>query len=325
MPGPGRPSADAASSGGAFEGFDAADFAAYEPKKWTSNAFTLPRRRAKDKVIALAKAVVSELREELGDLELHASDEAPTVANGKKVEAQWAFLMRDGGARQALKSLTQKTDLSAGAKLFDISLNHQHASIALKLDGKGFTVGVEIAGKARADRDNAVAKLREVWAREKLAELCRELPGGTTIGIFDKRFDALTVTPAEIETWIPLLAGESMFSSESFVSKEDVAGASAGLIGTVVQHVGAHLPIYRFLAWARDNEAKPVKKTIEKVATEQAKKRQPAFAPGDRVTILAGLFAGRSGYLAEVDQKGRAKVMVGPVSVSVEAKDLKAG
>jgi hypothetical protein len=35
------------------------------------------------------------------------------------------------------------------------------------------------------------------------------------------------------------------------------------------------------------------------------------------------LFAGRSGYLAEIDQKGRAKVMVGPVSVNVDVKDLK--
>ena len=38
---------------------------------------------------------------------------------------------------------------------------------------------------------------------------------------------------------------------------------------------------------------------------------------------MSGLFAGRSGYLAELDAKGRAKVMVGPVSVSVDAKDLK--
>ena len=95
------------------------------------------------------------------------------------------------------------------------------------------------------------------------------------------------------------------------------------LIGTVVELVNDVLPIYRYLAWSDDNDHCKLRESMKK--TEQTKKKEQlaTLKPGDRVTILSGLFAGRPGYLAEVSASGKAKVMVGPVSVSVDAKDLK--
>ena len=91
-----RDKVSAFSSQKGFAGFDEADFAAYEPKKWSSNAYTLARRTAKDKVLLVANSLESELAEELEGLELFGSDEAPTIANGRKVEAQWAYFIRTG-------------------------------------------------------------------------------------------------------------------------------------------------------------------------------------------------------------------------------------
>src|SRR5438045_2296174 len=116
-------------SGGAFQGFAPADFNAYEPKKWGANGYTLERRRAKDKLLSLARAVEGELKEELGGLELGASDEAPTVSNGRKVEAQWAFFTRGADDRASLRTLLLRTDLQGGAGLFDIAVQHQHACL----------------------------------------------------------------------------------------------------------------------------------------------------------------------------------------------------
>src|SRR5438105_1120494 len=127
-------------SGGAFQGFAAADFNAYEAKKHASNAYTLERRKAKDKLLALARAVTKDLEEEVAGLELGATDEAPTMANGRKVQAQWAFLTRGAADRTSLRSLLHKTDLQDGAQLFDIAVQHQHACLMLRLDHVGLGI-----------------------------------------------------------------------------------------------------------------------------------------------------------------------------------------
>jgi transcription antitermination factor NusG len=314
-------------SGGAFQGFADADFNAYEQKKQSSNAYTLERRKAKDKLLALTRAVQEELEDELKGLELGASDEAPTVANARKVEAQWIFFTRNADDRTSIRKLLQKTDLHEGAGLFDIAIQHQHACLIMRLDQRGLAVGVELATKAKVDRENTSEKLKQGWAREKLVEIARGLPNGAEISFAGGRADPTEIKAAELESWIaPLAEDKSPFVAEALLPRAEEILKSTALIGTINEHVAAFLPLYRFMAWARDNEHRPVKEAIKKqiAAEQEQKQKRAAFEPGDRVTILSGLFAGRSGYLAEVDAKGRAKVMVGPVSVTVDAKDLKA-
>jgi hypothetical protein len=310
-------------SGGAFQGFEPADFDAYEPKKHASNAYTLQRRRAKDKLLALARAVQKELEEELQGLELGASDEAPTVANARKVEAQWVFFTRGADDRNALRTLLHRTDLADGAQLFDIAIQHQHACIMLRLDNQGLAISLDLATKAKVDRDNAAEKLKQGWAKDKLIELCRALPGNATIGFKNEKNDPLAITAADLATWIePFERAEQAFQAEITIARSEEILASNALIGTVTEHIEQFVPIYRFVAWSRDNDQTQVKSAVKQEIAERQKKAV-TFEPGDRVTILSGLFAGRSGYLAEIDAKGRAKVMVGPVSVTVDAKDLK--
>jgi transcription antitermination factor NusG len=311
-------------SGGAFSGFMQADFNAYEPKKHASNAYTLERRRAKDKLLALVRAVQKELEEELAGLELGASDEMPTVANGRKVECQWAFFTRGADDRSSIRTLLHRTDLAGGAELFDIAIQHQHACIMLRLDQSGLAISFDLATKARVDRDNAAEKLKQTWAKDKLVELCRALPGDAKIGLKNDLKDPLAITASDVQAWIELLEkSEQPFLAEVFIEKSEEILASPGLIATVAEHVSQFVPIYRFLAWSRDNDQRQVKSAVKQEMADRQKKAV-TFEAGDRVTILSGLFAGRSGYLAEIDGKGRAKVMVGPVSVTVDAKDLKA-
>ena len=116
-------------SGGPFAGFRDEDFDAYQRKKWRSNAHTLARREAKDRILALTRAVEAELHDELTDLEMGATEEAPSVANGRQVKAQWVFFTRHSDARSGLKRFLNKTDLMSGANLFDIAVHHQHACL----------------------------------------------------------------------------------------------------------------------------------------------------------------------------------------------------
>lgn len=307
-------------SAAAFPGFEPADFDAFEPKKWSSNAYTLERRRAKDRLLALVRAVGDDLATDLDGLELGASEEAPSVANGRKVRAQWVFFTRNTEDRAGLKTLLQRTDLASGASLFDIAVQHQHASLLFRVDHQGFAAGVELATKARVDRDNTIEKLKQRWGRERLAELAKALPEGARIGFEGSLIQTRELSLPEIEPWTDRLRSEEAFVAEIGVGRSEALVASPALIPSAVTYAAALLPILRFLAWTRDNDRTQVKDAIQKEM--KVREKRATFEPGDRVTILSGLFAGRGGYVAEVG-KGKAKVMVGPVSVSVDVKDLK--
>lgn len=321
MSGPLPTKSDVASSGVVFDGFQAADFKAYEKHKQGSMKFTLERRTTKDKLLAIARAVHESLGPELAGLELHASDEMPSVKNGKKVDHQLAFFTRDAEGQKALRALINTTNLQAGAALFDIALEHQHATLGLRLDESGVSVGVEIAARAKVDRDNVFEKLRQSWARERVIELVRALPAPAMAGVEEASVPAEDLTLDVVESWVAAGPAKSLRVSTMLVAIDPVL-SGPGAVQAIADLVRAYLPLYRFWAWSRDNEHAGVKETIKKTA-EVRQKKAVAFAPGDRVTILAGLFAGRAGYVAEIDAKGKAKVMVGPVSLSLEAKDLK--
>lgn len=311
-------------SGGAFTGFETADFDAYVQKKWTSNAYTLERRRAKDRLLALSRAILDELDEELDGLEMGASDEAPSVSNGRKVSAQWAYFTRGAEARKALQPLLNRTNLTAGAALFDISVQHQHACIALKLDKDGLAVSVELADKARVDRDNLKAKLQDEEGLSSLIELAQALPGGCALGFEGELITGLDLTPEQAQGWLPDFDGDKTFLIEALIPKDEEVLASEEFIGTAVEYIDELLPAFHFVAWSPSNDFSKLELTLkkEKKRAQEAPVAAADVEPGDRVMILAGLFSGRPGYLAEIE-KGKAKIMVGPVSVTVDIKDIK--
>ncbi len=315
---------------GAFNGFLPADFDAYLQKKWSSNVFTLERRTAKDRVLSLIRAVQKVIETEpedaelaLGSLELGATEESPTVANGKKVQAQWVFFTRNAAERTSLKPLLQKTDLASAATLFDIAIHHQHASVLYRLDAKGFAAGIELATKARVDREHLGKKLDEKWARDKVLELLRSLPEGTSAGLGDRLVTAAELSGEAIEAWIPQLAqADAPFVIEVRWPREDAALSSEAFLETLVPVSRVLLKLYRLIAWSHQTDPRQLKAAVQKEQAKKAKEKE-TFKAGDRVTILAGLFQGRGGYLQEII-KEKAKVMVGPVAVTVDVKDLKA-
>jgi len=167
-------------------------------------------------------------------------------------------------------------------------------------------------------------KLKQGWARERVVELAKELPAPALVGVEGAMSPAEALTIHDVEAWIPELATAKSLRATTLVSVDDAVELGAGAVEAFGSLLRAYVPLYRFLAWSKDNEHAAVKEQIKKSTEERQKKAVAAFHPGDRVTILTGLFAGRAGYVAEIDPKSsKAKVMVGPVSLSVESKDLK--
>tara|TARA_B100000700_G_C14865060_1_gene770523 strand:- start:662 stop:1060 length:399 start_codon:yes stop_codon:yes gene_type:complete len=105
------------------------------------------------------------------------------------------------------------------------------------------------------------------------------------------------------------------------ISTSDSIELGADLADLVHRWVGALLPIYRFVAWTRENDFIEVNKKIQE---EKAQKRHQAksFSKGDKVRVTAGLFSGEVGTIQSIDTKGKAKVQVGKMSVVVPAEEL---
>lgn len=325
---------DALGETGPFDGFDEADFDAFERKKWGSRVYTMARRAGLQKLVALLRGIIDERADKVGDHELGASDDAPSIANNRKVEAVWAYLTRPGSLRSALSSRLSKTDLADSASLFDIAVEHQHASLILRLDQAGVSAEVHFSPKATVDRMNAERKLSYQDDQKALLALIAELPPEVNVGFEDGLSPAPEATEATLESWADRWnGGGPAFVVRRNWDRHDARLSEPGFVDEAIATFDGLWDIYLLMAWSRDNDfakvgvtetlAKVEKRLNKTGAAVSEAKSEVALAPGTRVTILSGLFAGRAGYLAEVDGKGKVKVMVGPVSVSVPIGDVK--
>jgi len=79
------------------------------------------------------------------------------------------------------------------------------------------------------------------------------------------------------------------------------------------------MPIYQFIAWTRDNDFVLMREALKQ---EKQAKRQKGLSKNDKVRIVRGVFAGRTGVVQEIDAKGALKVLVGTVAVKLAAEEV---
>lgn len=300
-------------------GLEARDFDAFVRKKWKSNAYTLERRTARDKLLIWARHAQQTYGALTEGLELTHTEDVPSVSNGREVRSLRVYWVRPAPLRAGLKELLQ-TDLAAGT-LFQIAVHQQHAHVGLEIAEDGLSVRLSIPPGARVDRSNLEQKLALDWIPEEWPELVAGLPDEARFGLEGETRPIHAWDPAELATLAGGLARGPDFGVWWTLGREEASAADGELF---IEPLAACLRLHRFFAWSKDNDHSPLEVAVEK-QLEAAVERSPGFSPGDRVTILGGLFAGRAGYLAEVDAKGKAKVMVGPISVSVPVDELKEG
>jgi transcription antitermination factor NusG len=300
----------------AFVGLSAESFNAYSSDKWSSNVHNLARMRVKETLLGLSDRAQEGLEEELRGLMRATSDEIPNITNHKKVDAQWVYWFRDAGAREDLRSSLLKTELDEH-KLFDIAPQDKHITLALILREKELWTGLRIAGGATVDRQNFAAIMGKTWEREQLLEMLRELPEGSVVGsegalvtTSDVTLDALGQLDAD-QAW---LLGHSLTAEEAIELGVDLADY-------VHRWLGALAPYYRFLAWGKTNDHINMGKQIQE---EKAQKRRQAlgYSTGDKVRIVSGVFAGKTGVVQDIDTKAQVKIQVGKMSLVVNGADL---
>src|SRR5690348_14066636 len=110
----------------------ARDFDAYASEKATSKAYSRPRLELKQRALSWARGVVARLGELGIAVDVHGSDEHPSLRNKKRVDCQWVFFWRDAAAREELDRLLDRGRPIA-AVIDDPSPYTRHAFLALRL------------------------------------------------------------------------------------------------------------------------------------------------------------------------------------------------
>lgn len=294
------------------------DFDAYKPEKATSKAFSLPRLELKQRALAWARGVVTRIGALGVALEVYASDEHPSLRNKKRVDCQWVFFERDQAAHDELDRL-----LDRGRRIADViddpSPYTRHAFLALRIDDHGVEVAFAVHPGAEVDVDNLRARLDDDARAAELAAAINALPRELTLGV-DRalarpeldRVIATEVTPAQIRAtlaqaaaegaegaplWIGWWVDRSVAISHSAIMSEQLADALVALA-----------PIYKLVAWSRDNDLIALDKRFERAEedrrrahaeaeaevtrwrAEQEASRRPQDEPKGRAISLASLF-----------------------------------
>ncbi|WP_206079552.1 hypothetical protein [Polyangium spumosum] len=282
------------------------DFDAYAPEKATSNAYSRPRLEVKQRALAWARGVITRLAGLGITVDVHGSDEHPTLRNKKRVECQWVFFWRDAAAREELDRLLD-AGRSISAVIDDPSPYGRHAFLALRIDAHGVEVCFAVHPEAKVDIDNLRARLaaKDGLAAELTAAL-RALPEQFAVGVGAERVEASAASPEAIEGMLERAAEGQVPLWIGWAVPRELAIEHAETIDEQLEDALLALaPIYTLVAWSRQNDHIALDRRLEGIERERARTHAEASAQTEK--WQAEQAAARERSLAEAKARGEAE------------------
>ena len=312
-----------------FPGFALADFEAYASKKWKSNVFNRERLEVKQKLVALGRELQGAMVGPDGSpLANEASVEHPALWNHKQVEAQHLYFSRNEGQRKELDAIIDRQKTLASL-IDDPTPQRNHLFLAVTLAEPAIELSLKLHPDARVDRENLERKCDDHFEREKLLNMLHGLGDGYRVGVTPELVPVADVDGAHLGKVVAQLAQPTglalpgapprLFYVGRAIPRDEVVAAGAGVVEVARAGLAALMPIYRFIAWSRDNDFLSMREALQK---EKQQKRQRGLTRNDTVRIIRGMFSGKQGLVQEVDAKGGLKVLVGKVAVKLDAEDV---
>jgi hypothetical protein len=252
----------------------AADFDAYAPEKATSNAYSRPRLEVKQRALAWARGVEARLAALGIAVDVHGSDEHPSLRNKKRVDCQWVFFWRDPAARDELERLLDR-GRSIAAVIDDPSPYNRHAFLALRLDASTVEVCFAVHPEAQVDVDNLRARLadREGSLTGELLGALRALPEEFTLGVAaDDRVAASAATPDLLGSMIERAAAGQVPLWVGWSVQRNTAVEHSELLDDQLEDaIVALAPLYRLVAWSRENDHIALDRRIQSAEEDRAR------------------------------------------------------
>lgn len=304
-----------------FEGFDAADYAAFEEHKWASNRFNLERMKTRAKMDALANTIAPELGESSGELSFRTTLDHPHIFNRNQVRHCWAYLDRPEEQRAQLTRLVDR-ELALKTKVQDDIAQHHFAIVGVGIDAEGVEVFLRLHANASLDRKNLLARLSDPLEVPQFHTLLSNLPETAAVSIDGEQAEL----PASADETAALVTKLQQFSGWFSITVrwgvQDPALDAETLPGTAATTIKSLLEIRKFAAWTKENDRLKLARTMKEEKKQKAKK-MTGLEPGDTVYVTSGLLAGKSGKVMDIDHKGRVKVQLGRVTIDMDPKLLR--
>lgn len=330
-----------------FTCFSDEDFAAYAPKKWKSNAFTLERLRVRQKLEALGHALAPSLRSADGSpLAVETSVEHPALWNHHQVDCQFLFFSRNHEAREKLDALINRKR-SITSLMEDPSPLSNHIALTVRIDQNTIDIALRLPSDAVIDRDNVKRKLEQSETRETLLQLITSLPSSFEIGIEGAPcISANDCTEATLQTALSLETPNRWFIVRRRFPRTGETIKTEAFLDEIRANLVALLPLYHFMAWSPANDAlklsfrqdpKPSTAVPEKspatspksitppkstTPAEKPKSSPAPIAKADRIRVTQGIFRGKTGVVQDIGAKGSLKVQLGSVLVNLNSRDV---
>jgi hypothetical protein len=313
-----------------FPGFTAADFDAYQQKKWKSNVFNRERLEVKQKLVALGRELQGAMLAPDGSpLAAESSVEHPALWNHKQVEAQHLYFSRNEGARKELDHIIDRGK-SIASMIDDPTPHRNHLFLAVTLSEPAIELSLKLHPDARVDRENLERKCDDHFERGKLLHLLQALDPGFRAGVTPTLVPVAEVDEGRLHELIVALGKSAqapvppggahpLFYVGRAIPRAEALVAGNAIVDVARAALTSLLPIYRFIAWSRDNDYVSIREALQK---EKQQKRQKGLVKNDTVRIVRGMFAGKQGLVQEVDAKGGLRVLVGKVAVKLDAEDV---
>lgn len=258
-----------------FEGFSKEDFDAYLPEKWSSNMFTLPRRKVKDKLDFVGRRLTQDFEAAGLVLTLHLSDDHPSLWNNKKVDTQWLFFSRDLAAQKELSEIID-TERTLAATLADPTPLYRHIFLGVSLNSDYLEIGIRLHYDAWVDRKNLLALCADTEKQHAFIELCQNLGGGFEIGLTDgARIPTGDVNQDTLNGSIEAFTDAKgwLFIGKR-VSCDDATPAAGAILDSICEVMNSLIPVYRFISWSPSNDAV----SMANIVAEKKEKREATSA-----------------------------------------------
>lgn len=262
----------------------AGDLDAYSPSKATSKAYSRPRMETKARALAWARAVVARLAEHGISVDVHGSDEHPTLRNKHWVDCQWVFFWRDEKAREELDRLLDR-GRTISEELDDPSPYRRHAFLGLRIAENGVEVCFAVHPDAKVDVENLRARLEADGSPfpAELTDALHALPEQFSFGAGDERVACSGATTEAIlamlrraaDGQVPLWIGWSV-DRETALEHADI------LDEQLEDALMALAPIYRLVAWSRDSDRLGLDRRLEGIEQERARNHAELEAQNER-------------------------------------------
>ena len=265
------------------------DLQAFESHKQRSMVYTPERRALRDRLESLGTLLGPDWK---------TTDDAPSLANGRRVQEMWLYALRNSEVHESLGG--PKVNLASPFALDTLPF-HDHMARFVRVDGEGYSWGLLIHAKAKADRANFQVLLKQKNLLPLIEGLNAEF---------------------SLDAEAPLGQGDDILGSrfgKGFCLwwRRDLDECTDEVIQTNLTQLE---PLCDALGWTPERDLAGLALKAKKA--KKAASATPVFAPGDRVRIRKGLLTGRRGQVDRIRPDGRVMVALGPAAMDFSSEDL---